>query len=65
MELPGGKKGGGKGVDKKPAAKAPPPAAEAPHKSSAPPRKTQSAASKVYSDKCTYKKKYSELKIGN
>ncbi|XP_030282809.1 cytoskeleton-associated protein 5 isoform X2 [Sparus aurata] len=46
VELPGGKKGGGKGVDKKPAAKAPPPAAEAPHKSSAPPRKTQSAASK-------------------
>uniref|UniRef100_A0A671X7Y7 Cytoskeleton associated protein 5 n=1 Tax=Sparus aurata TaxID=8175 RepID=A0A671X7Y7_SPAAU len=47
QKLPGGKKGGGKGVDKKPAAKAPPPAAEAPHKSSAPPRKTQSAASKA------------------
>ncbi|XP_036963787.1 cytoskeleton-associated protein 5 isoform X2 [Acanthopagrus latus] len=46
VELPGGKKGGGgKGVDKKPAAKAPP-AAEAPHKSSVPPRKTQSAGSK-------------------
>ncbi|XP_073327582.1 cytoskeleton-associated protein 5 isoform X2 [Pagrus major] len=45
VELPGGKKGGAKMVEKKPAAKAPP-AAEAPHKSSAPPRKTQSAASK-------------------
>lgn len=64
MELPGGKKGGGggKGVDKKPAAKAPP-AAEAPHKSSVPPRKTQSAGSKVYSDQFT--KKSLNLKTSN
>lgn len=43
MELPGGKKSVGGGVDKKPVTRAPP-AADAPTKSSGPPKKAQSAA---------------------
>ncbi|XP_034734168.1 cytoskeleton-associated protein 5 isoform X2 [Etheostoma cragini] len=43
VELAGGKKAAGGGLEKKPAAKAPP-AAEVPPKSSGPPRKTQTGA---------------------